>query len=109
MGRSSAVSAPVALRPSLMIAPVSGEAPSSDGFTSEDGLVVGTYVHGLLENVALRRALLRRLAARKGVRLAEPEYSTTIDDALDALATAVRQNIYLDAVAEIAGLALDGS
>jgi len=38
---------------------------ADDGAASDDGLVVGTYLHGLLENGAFRRALLERLAARR--------------------------------------------
>jgi len=37
-----------------------------DGATSEDGWVVGTHVHGLLEDPVLRRALLRATAVRRG-------------------------------------------
>ncbi len=40
----------------------------TDGAVSSDGLLVGTYVHGLFANRALRDALLQRLAARRGVR-----------------------------------------
>ncbi len=40
-----------------------------DGCRSEDGLVVGTYLHGLFENSAARRALIDWLGARRGLRL----------------------------------------
>lgn len=38
-----------------------------DGGLSEDGRIVGTYLHGLFENDALRRALLHSLALRRGI------------------------------------------
>ena len=41
-----------------------------DGALSADGNVVGTYIHGLFHNDALRRAILHELAERKGKTLA---------------------------------------
>ncbi len=38
--------------------------PTTDGLVSADGRVVGTHLHGLLENGPLRRAMIERLAAR---------------------------------------------
>jgi adenosylcobyric acid synthase len=104
MGRSLPTPASNALRSSMTIVPVAGGKPSPDGFTSDDGLVIGTYVHGLLENVDLRRALLGRLAARKGVRLPDLGQSVSTDEALDVLAASVRENLDREAIAEIAGL-----
>ena len=40
-----------------------------DGWISEDGLVMGTYVHGLFHNTELRRGILRAVARRKGAAL----------------------------------------
>jgi len=48
-----------------------------DGAVSQDGRVVGTYVHGLFANIGLRDALLRRLAARRGI--APPSGVTPVD------------------------------
>lgn len=39
-------------------------AEGSDGLVSDDGLVAGTYLHGLFENAALRQALAAWLRAR---------------------------------------------
>ena len=41
-----------------------------DGSLSADGNVVGTYIHGLFHNDALRRAILHELTERKGKTLA---------------------------------------
>jgi adenosylcobyric acid synthase len=38
-----------------------------DGAINEGGLVFGTYLHGLFENPVLRRSLLDRLRARRGL------------------------------------------
>lgn len=44
-----------------------------DGAVSADGLVVGTYVHGLFANGAIRSALFARLGERRGgVHAAQP-------------------------------------
>jgi adenosylcobyric acid synthase len=40
--------------------------PIRDGAVSADGLVIGTYAHGLFQSAELREALLRSLAARRG-------------------------------------------
>ncbi len=42
-----------------------------DGAVSADGRIVGTYVHGLFDSVALRSGLLEALARRRGVLFAE--------------------------------------
>jgi adenosylcobyric acid synthase len=76
---------------------------SGDGCTSSDGLVVGTYVHGLLENDALRGALLARLAARKGIDRTPSAPRPSLDAAFDELARVVREHVDLAAIATIAG------
>ncbi len=79
-----------------------------DGCCSADGRVVGTYVHGLLENAALRGALLARLATRKGVSLPNVQPAATFDRAIDDLADAVRDNLDCDAIGRLVGLSLSG-
>jgi adenosylcobyric acid synthase len=77
-----------------------------DGCASADGLVVGTYMHGLLENPALRRAMLTRLAERKGRRLPDAPLPPTADQAIDALADAVAEHLDLEAIGRMVGLSL---
>jgi len=48
---------------------VDGGRPHPDGCRSADGLVVGTYLHGLFENAAVREALIRWLGERRGLDL----------------------------------------
>jgi adenosylcobyric acid synthase len=79
---------------------------SPDGAASRDGLVVGTYMHGLFENDALRRGLLARLAARKGVALPDTAPLATIDQTIDALADSVAAHLDLEAIGDMVGLRL---
>ncbi|BAH37540.1 MAG TPA: cobyric acid synthase [Gemmatimonas aurantiaca] len=82
----------------------SAQGRSHDGSCSSDGLVVGTYLHGALEHAPLRRAMLTQLAARKGVELPASGAATSVDDALDRLATVVCSNLDMDAVFDMMGL-----
>ncbi|HEY0779844.1 MAG TPA: cobyric acid synthase [Gemmatirosa sp.] len=89
-----------------------GDDGMPDGATSTDGTVVGTYLHGLFENAAFRRAVVASAAARRGVSLppmaADDAGHRTHDDAVahafDALADAVRAHLDLAAVTAILGL-----
>jgi len=47
----------------------------SEGAMSADGAVVGTYLHGMFESPALRRALLVALAQRRGIT-PDPRWGT---------------------------------
>ncbi|MDO8532286.1 MAG: cobyric acid synthase [Dehalococcoidia bacterium] len=73
-----------------------------DGAADAQGQVVGTYVHGLFESAALRQAVLRRLATRKGVAYAPSSDSRDAD--YDRLADVVRGSLDMAAVRRIAGL-----
>jgi adenosylcobyric acid synthase len=73
----------------------------ADGLSSADGHVVGTYMHGLLENDTLRRAMVRTLAARKGVQLPDGDERDNIDAALNRLAKSVSDNLDMDAIASL--------
>lgn len=99
MGRTTALDHQVELRSAFRVsadAPGSAEAP--DGCCSADGLIVGTYLHGVLEHTALRRALLTRSAERAGIALPPPASALSLDDALDRLATVVGANLDMEAV-----------
>lgn len=66
-----------------------------DGATSADGLVAGTYVHGLFGRAAQRRAWLA--AAGDG-----PDHAASVDAALDAIADALERHLDLDALLAVA-------
>ncbi|BCA61653.1 Cobyric acid synthase [Sphingomonas sp. HMP9] len=67
---------------------------SPEGATSADGLVSGSYVHGLLALAEQRAAWLARL----GVAGSGPDHAASIDDALDAIAATLERHVDLDAL-----------
>jgi len=69
-----------------------------DGAFSSDGLVSGTYVHGLFGADTARAALLRRFGAVAGVR----EYRSEIEAALDALADHLEAHVDIDGLLTLA-------
>jgi adenosylcobyric acid synthase len=79
-----------------------------DGATSADGNVLGTYLHGLFANDALRRAFLRSLADRKGIA-ADPRWGAPAGDRYERLADAVARAVDVAAVAKLAGLSFPRS
>ena len=85
-----------------------GRPTQMDGAISPDGKAMGTYIHGLFNSYSLRRALLEQLAEWKGVEL--PDASDTggllsRDAEYDKLAETVRNNIDVDLLYRITGLA----
>ncbi|UZP65864.1 cobyric acid synthase [Desulfovibrio mangrovi] len=75
------------------------------GYSSSDGMVWGTYLHGLFDSDEFRRAFVDRLRFRKGEsplgRVVAP-YS--LDPALDRLAAVVREALDMQAVYRVLGL-----
>jgi adenosylcobyric acid synthase len=76
-----------------------------DGASSESGHVVGTYLHGLFANDALRRAVLTHLAGRRGLP-PDPRWgtSTSAAERYDQLADLVAAACDLDAIGKLVGL-----
>ena len=70
--------------------------------------MVGTYLHGLFTNDALRRAFLRALADRKGIA-ADPRWGAPAGDRYERLADAVARAVDIAAVAKLAGLSFPRS
>ncbi len=82
-------------RPAFRIVRRNGSAcDASDGAVSREGNVVGTMIHGVFENTAIRRALFAHLGERKGIpsRNAVREIPTR-DVAYDRLAAAAREHL----------------
>ena len=69
-----------------------------DGRLDEDGLTLGTYLHGLFHNHDLRRRLLENLARRKGVTLPDGLREFDPDYEYDRLAVHVRRHLDMDLV-----------
>ncbi len=72
-----------------------------DGEVSASGNIVGTMLHGLFDNPALRRALLTNLRARRG--LSAPAPGTPPSDELDRLAAMLREHMDLRALFALVG------
>ena len=72
-----------------------------DGAVSPDGLVSGSYVHGLLGLADQRRAWLSRL----GIDAVGPDHAASIDAALDAIAETLERHLDIDALIAVSKLA----
>ncbi|MBI4308162.1 MAG: cobyric acid synthase [Chloroflexi bacterium] len=113
MGRTEKTARPESFG-RLRTGPVEGLAPfviterggepchAPDGAADASGHVVGTYVHGLFESAPLRQAVLRHLAARKGVAYAPAAASREAD--YDRIADVVRGSLDMGLLHRIAGL-----
>jgi adenosylcobyric acid synthase len=79
-----------------------GRGEKLDGAVSQDGMVMGTYVHGLFDLPPFRRhfiSLIRRKGlARHGRSM---DYDQAVEDSLDRLAANVRENIDMDRILEM--------
>ncbi len=75
----------------------------SDGATSPDGLIAGSYVHGLLADADQRRAWLARI----GVEGTGPDHRASIDAALDAIADTLERHVDIDALLALSETADD--
>ena len=75
-----------------------GMADYEDGAINAEGIVVGTYLHGLFHNTGFRQGLLARLRCYWG--LPEKTGGTLVDkeQQYDRLAALVRQNMDMAAV-----------
>lgn len=64
-----------------------------DGAVSADGRIAGCYLHGLFGSDVFRRAYLEWLSGQK---IGAMNYEANVDQALDALAEAIEQNLDVD-------------
>jgi adenosylcobyric acid synthase len=92
--------------PAFMIDERGDEHP--DGAVGAGGTVIGTYLHGVLDNAPVRRALLSWVADRKGLppeSLAHPpDPNQSADREFDRLAAALRQALDVKRLYQIIGL-----
>lgn len=74
--------------------------PHAEGALLEDGLVWGTYIHGILHNDTLRRSWLNRLRERRGWTPEENllQFGKRRDEAIDRLADHVRRHLDMDRI-----------
>jgi adenosylcobyric acid synthase len=71
-----------------------------DGACSADGLVAGTYVHGIFSGDEFRRAFILGI----GGRTAELSYEAQVEAALDGLADHLERSVDVDRMLAIAGV-----
>ncbi|HZZ85920.1 MAG TPA: cobyric acid synthase [Anaeromyxobacteraceae bacterium] len=76
----------------------------ADGAVSEGGAVVGTLLHGLLEDEAVRATLLRSLRQRRGLAAEPGPRIATREEEYDRLADHVLAHLDWDLLCRIAGL-----
>lgn len=79
------------------------EVQLNDGAVSADGLVMGTYIHGIFDNDAYRRTVLDALRVRKGLAPLGVIQDTQArkDAAYNRLADVVRQSLDMELVYQI--------
>jgi len=70
----------------------------NEGAVSEDGLVIGTYMHGLFTNPSAADALVSYLCTKKGAPYSR---NVTERDPFDALADHFEQYVQMDRIIEI--------
>ena len=75
-----------------------------DGALDDEGLVLGTYLHGLFHNRAVRRSILEYVAKRKGATLPTAGENIDPNAEYDKLATLVRGRLDMDMVYRSMGL-----
>ncbi len=75
----------------------------SDGVMSSDGLVWGTYIHGVLHNDQLRQAWLNEVRREKGMPIPEAGifYDSLREHSFDRLADHVRQYVNMEFMYQI--------
>lgn len=75
----------------------------AEGLERSDGLVFGSYLHGLFDNQELAWRLLERLGRRKGIALVKPAIDPERykQEQYDKLADLVRASLDMDAVYRI--------
>jgi adenosylcobyric acid synthase len=93
MGRTNG---PDSARPVFQILEEMGKGVERfDGAKSEDGLVWGTYIHGVFDGPPFRRAFLNTARKSRGWQMLEPSKINSVTETLDSLATLIRKHVDL--------------
>jgi len=78
------------------------EVKISDGAVSPDGMVFGTYLHGIFDNDEFRNAFLNRIRMDKGLQ--PVEVATAQADPLDLLAEHLERHLDMEKLLAICGI-----
>jgi len=78
------------------------EALEGDGLASDDGLVIGTYMHGIFQNPAAANALLSYLHTKKGLPFTP--IMAVVADPYDSLADLFEEHVDMDAIVAMMGI-----
>jgi adenosylcobyric acid synthase len=93
---------PSAARPVFRILEEMGEpAERFDGARSEDGLIWGTYLHGVFDTPVFRRDFLNQLRNRRGWLPLDPAKSKPLAETSNLLAAWIRKHVDLAALDQI--------
>lgn len=97
--------APDAKHPLQIIQKSGKECSRQEGLASEDGLVFGTYVHGIFDNDEFRRGILNALRRRKGLEPLANTHNTEAEKqrSYNRLAAVVRESLDMEKLREIMG------
>ncbi|MDD5093290.1 MAG: cobyric acid synthase [Dehalococcoidia bacterium] len=74
-----------------------------DGAVGNEGMIFGTYLHGLFDNERFRRALLRNIKPSYEISGAPPDLPSG-DEQYNKLADLVRQSLDIERIYQICGL-----
>lgn len=92
-------------RPILTISERLGvQAADFEGCINEAGNVVGTYVHGLFDEIAFTRSLLNTIRAKKGLEAKTSEvdsFKAYKDKEYDKMAQIVRESVNMEAIYQL--------
>jgi adenosylcobyric acid synthase len=70
-----------------------GEGEHLDGTVSEDGMVMGTYLHGVFDLPAFRKRFLSKAGRGSGTSCSDQDYETVVQRNLDLLSEVVSTNL----------------
>ncbi len=70
-----------------------GEGEHLDGTVSEDGMVMGTYLHGVFDLPAFRKRFLSKAGRGGGTKCSDEDYETVVQRNLDLLSEVVSDNL----------------
>ena len=77
-----------------------------DGAINEGGNIMGTYIHGIFDGVQFREYIVNNLRLKKAMETKKSMvYENLREKELDKLADIVRENLDMDVIYEIMGIA----